>query len=132
MMHLNCGRLSHRIRILVAAFVLGAVPHTSLSCDATEARSSTLSDDESLDDRARRSVATDESEPQSTGETLFRQRCAKCHDGIPGIPTRMMLAKLSKDYLVDALTKGLMIDQAIGLSDSEIDALAGYVSGEGR
>jgi mono/diheme cytochrome c family protein len=70
--------------------------------------------------------------PQDS-KALFRERCAKCHDaGIPGIPTPNVLAGFSKKYVVDALTNGLMADQALGLTDCEIDALAEYVSGEAR
>ena len=65
------------------------------------------------------------------GEALFRERCSKCHDaGTPGIPTRDKMAELSKADVLDVLTNGLMVDQVIGFSKAEIDALAGYVSGE--
>jgi mono/diheme cytochrome c family protein len=97
-----------------------------------EPGSSPMVDGEALEGRAQCTSAVAEPGPQC-GEALFRQRCAKCHDaGVPGIPTKQNMAKFPKDYLIDVLTKGLMMDQAIGLSDSEIDALAAYVSEEGR
>ncbi len=130
MMYPIWRRHSHRTPIVLAALVLAAVPYTGMGCDGTEVRLGSPLDDDSASDRDQRSEATVESEPLSAGAALFEQRCAKCHDVVPGIPTREMMAKFSKDYVIDALTKGLMIDQAIGLSDSEIEALARYVSGE--
>lgn len=130
MMYPIWRRHSHRTPILVTALVLAAVPYTGMGCDGTEVRLGSPLDYDSVSGRDQRSKATVESEALSAGAALYQQRCAKCHDVVPGIPTREMMAKFSKDYVIDALTKGLMIDQAIGLSDSEIEALARYVSGE--
>jgi mono/diheme cytochrome c family protein len=67
------------------------------------------------------------------GKGLFQERCAVCHDGgIPGIPTREKLGSLSSDYVVNALTNGLMFEQSYGLSADQIQAIADYVANPGN
>lgn len=62
------------------------------------------------------------------GETLFKQRCAACHDHPQGnIPPRSRLESRSRAYIVDTLTHGAMRAQAAGLSTNDIDAVAGYL-----
>lgn len=59
------------------------------------------------------------------GETLYRQRCAMCHDDPRGsIPPRQWLASLPRAAIVDALARGAMRAQAAGLSAGDIDAIA--------
>lgn len=66
---------------------------------------------------------------EGEGESLFEERCAVCHDSsIPGIPAREKLASLSPDYIINALSDGLMFEQAYGLSDEQIREIAEYVS----
>lgn len=67
------------------------------------------------------------------GEALFQERCAVCHDGgIPGVPTREALKSLSLDYIVSALTDGLMFEQGYGLSADQIRSIASYVATQGN
>lgn len=62
------------------------------------------------------------------GESLFRQRCAVCHDHPQGnIPPRALLESRSRAYLVDTLTHGVMRAQATGLSANDINAIAAYL-----
>lgn len=63
------------------------------------------------------------------GATLYARRCAACHDHPQGnIPPRALIAGRSRDAIVDVLTHGAMRAQAAGLSKSDIEAIAGYVS----
>jgi polyvinyl alcohol dehydrogenase (cytochrome) len=73
--------------------------------------------------------STEDGNVPGEGEGLFQERCAVCHDGgIPGIPTRETLGSLSSDYVVTALTDGLMFEQAYGLSSDQIRSIADYVT----
>jgi polyvinyl alcohol dehydrogenase (cytochrome) len=65
---------------------------------------------------------------QSTGRLIYQQRCALCHDHPQDrIPPKEVLGTRKHDYIVRALTTGLMQMQASGLSAAEIDAVAAYV-----
>ena len=62
------------------------------------------------------------------GETIYRQRCAACHDHPQGnIPPRALLARRSHSYIVDVLTHGAMRPQAAGLGPRDIEAVARYM-----
>lgn len=59
---------------------------------------------------------------------IYEQRCAACHDYAQGnIPPRALIAARSHDHLVAALTHGTMRQQAAGLNDHDIDAVARYL-----
>jgi type 1 glutamine amidotransferase/cytochrome c5 len=63
-----------------------------------------------------------------SGETLYAQRCAACHDHPQGnIPSRERIAKRSHEYIVEVLGRGAMRPYAEGLSDADIDAVARYL-----
>ncbi len=60
------------------------------------------------------------------GATLYRQRCAMCHDHPQGnIPPRAWIATRPRAEIVEALTRGVMRAQAAGLGPHDIDAIAG-------
>ncbi|HEY5971157.1 MAG TPA: ThuA domain-containing protein [Pseudoxanthomonas sp.] len=62
------------------------------------------------------------------GETIYRQRCAACHDHPQGnIPPRALIARRSHSYIVDTLSNGAMRPQAAGLGPGDIDAVARYL-----
>jgi len=64
----------------------------------------------------------------STGQQIYQQRCAICHDHPQDrIPPKELLGTRKHDYIVRALTTGLMQMQASGLSAAEIDAVAAYL-----
>ena len=61
---------------------------------------------------------------------LFDRRCAGCH-AIPATraPGRVSLGAMSPEFIVDALTNGLMKAQGSGLTPEERTALAEYLTG---
>jgi polyvinyl alcohol dehydrogenase (cytochrome) len=67
------------------------------------------------------------------GQAVYQQRCAVCHDHPQErIPPKSLLGTRTHDFIVNALTKGLMQGQATGLSSAEIDAVATYIISEYR
>ncbi len=73
---------------------------------------------------ARKQVATEES-----GEALYRQDCASCHDaGISRAPSRGALGQMSRESIRLALTSGSMAQQGANLSPAQIDALTHFLS----
>ena len=80
---------------------------------------------------SRVSVANNESPiPGSLrdGRSLYEQRCAQCHDQAQGsIPPRELIAKHSRQHIVDMLTRGPMRPFVEGLGVDEIEAIAGYL-----
>src|ERR1700704_4762844 len=67
-------------------------------------------------------------EGRNTGQHIYQQRCAVCHDHPQDrIPPKEVLGTRKHDYIVRALTTGLMQMQASGLSAAEIDAVAAYL-----
>ena len=65
------------------------------------------------------------------GATLYREKCAMCHDNAQDrIPPRFILARRSADEVIFALTEGSMKQQVGGLSDTEIRAIAVFITGK--
>ena len=65
------------------------------------------------------------------GEALFKQRCAGCHEGgVPKAPNREALKQMSPENVRFALLKGSMSLQGLGLSSTQIGALAEYLTGK--
>ena len=66
--------------------------------------------------------------PQGTtqdGESLYAERCAKCHEsGVPRAANREGLRRLSPDTIRLALTTGSMRTQGAELTPAQIDSLA--------
>jgi type 1 glutamine amidotransferase/outer membrane protein assembly factor BamB len=60
------------------------------------------------------------------GATIYRQRCAMCHDHPQGnIPPRSWIASRPHEEVIQALTQGVMRAQAAGLTSQDIEAVAG-------
>jgi type 1 glutamine amidotransferase/outer membrane protein assembly factor BamB len=60
------------------------------------------------------------------GDTIYRQRCAMCHDHPQGnIPPRAWIASRPRAEIIEALTHGVMRAQAAGLGPQDIQAVAG-------
>src|SRR5438309_5147632 len=65
---------------------------------------------------------------QVSGEALYRQRCAICHDsGNPRIPSRDELKKLSVTRILRVLDFGEMQNVASKLRQDEREAVASYL-----
>ena len=63
---------------------------------------------------------------------LFEQRCAQCHGAGAAerrAPDRKMLAELTPERILDALTSGSMVANATGISDTQKRYLAEFLSG---
>jgi hypothetical protein len=62
------------------------------------------------------------------GGSIFRQRCAACHDNPQGnIPPHGLIATYPRERIVEALSRGAMRAQAQGLSAEQIDSVARYL-----
>ncbi len=67
---------------------------------------------------------------EATGESLYSQNCAVCHDAPTDIrtPPRAALASYTANSIVHALTQGIMQPQGAALNEAETIVLAEYLS----
>jgi polyvinyl alcohol dehydrogenase (cytochrome) len=66
------------------------------------------------------------------GETLFKTRCASCHDpAVDRAPPKVALTRHFPDDLAATLKTGVMQPMAAGLSDADINSIAAYLSSDG-
>lgn len=66
--------------------------------------------------------------PAAMGEKVYAERCAQCHEGgVPKAPHKMFLQLMAPDVIHDALTGGVMQQQAAGLSAAEMRAVADHL-----
>ncbi len=66
------------------------------------------------------------------GESLFKARCASCHDpAIERAPPKVALARRFPDDIATTLKTGVMQPMATGLSDEDIHAIATYLGADG-
>jgi polyvinyl alcohol dehydrogenase (cytochrome) len=66
------------------------------------------------------------------GETLFKARCASCHDpAVERAPPKAALARRFPDDIATTLKTGFMQPMAAGMSDEDIHAVATYLSADG-
>jgi mono/diheme cytochrome c family protein len=78
---------------------------------------------------AGRAPAVGKSDPIAVGRTIFRARCAACHESRqPGTPSRADLAKLPQAQIVDILLRGVMRPMANGLSGQDANNVAQFVT----
>ena len=62
-------------------------------------------------------------------ETLYRDFCSTCHDGEnTGAPSREALEMLSSSQIIDAMTRGVMAQQAARLPGFDKEILARYLA----
>jgi polyvinyl alcohol dehydrogenase (cytochrome) len=62
------------------------------------------------------------------GDTVYRQRCATCHDaGVSRAPTRDALSALTPDAIRAALTNGSMRAQGADLAPAQLEAVARFL-----
>jgi polyvinyl alcohol dehydrogenase (cytochrome) len=75
-------------------------------------------------------AAAQETAALPDGATLYRQKCAMCHEQpVERAPSRSALAARSPETLIAALTSGAMKHQATGLSADQIRSVAVYLTG---
>jgi polyvinyl alcohol dehydrogenase (cytochrome) len=66
------------------------------------------------------------------GATLFKARCASCHDpAIERAPSKIALARRFPDDIATALKTGVMQPMAADMSDEDIHAVATYLGADG-
>src|SRR5437016_1057535 len=66
----------------------------------------------------------------TAGASLYRQRCAACHDNPQGrIPPLQAIKALPRAEMVRAMTSGSMKEQAAGLDQPGIAAIADFLGG---
>lgn len=71
----------------------------------------------------------DDSERLSHGQEIYNARCALCHSAdMAGVPPLETIASFSEDRITQSLRDGLMQVQAAGLSDADIEAVAGFLT----
>ena len=67
------------------------------------------------------------------GRSVYEQRCAMCHSNKQsGAPAQETLTQLLPAKIVDVLVNGRMQDMAAGLGDEEIQAVAAYLTSNGK
>ena len=65
---------------------------------------------------------------QVSGEAIYKQRCAACHDsGSPRVPPRAELQKFSASRILRAMDFGVMNNIATKLRQDEREAVATYL-----
>src|SRR3569623_3764297 len=66
------------------------------------------------------------------GASLYKERCATCHDAPQGhVPSISSIKAMSGEAIYAALTTGAMKERAAGLSTTDIFALIGYIAPAG-
>ena len=70
--------------------------------------------------------------PQVSGEAIYRQRCASCHELVDGrIPPRSALQQMTAARILRTLDFGIMISVAYPLRRDEREAVAAYLGRPG-
>jgi polyvinyl alcohol dehydrogenase (cytochrome) len=63
------------------------------------------------------------------GARLYQERCATCHDqSVERMPSRAALREFAPEYIITAITTGVMRVQGSGLSSEQMRALAEFLS----
>jgi polyvinyl alcohol dehydrogenase (cytochrome) len=104
---------------MVGPVLLGSMTHGALAQPVPEQRATTPS-------------AAAAAAVVAHGETLFKARCASCHDpAVDRAPPKVSLTRHFPDDLAATLKTGIMQPMAVGLSDADIDSIAAYLSADG-
>src|SRR4029434_5547660 len=65
------------------------------------------------------------------GESIYKQRCAMCHDSPQDrVPPLFLIRRRSAENVIQTLTDGAMKQQATGLNADQIRNLAIYLTGK--
>ncbi len=63
------------------------------------------------------------------GETLYKQKCASCHDNPSGrIPPKATIANNTPTFLASTLIEGAMRPMAVGMAPHDVASVAAYLS----
>ncbi len=82
------------------------------------------------DDMLARSMGLLTSEEFKAGETLYRQRCAGCHEGgAPRAPSRFVLQQMRPEHVRQVLTDGVMQAQGSSLNDQQKTDVSEFLAG---
>jgi len=69
------------------------------------------------------------SDAKASGEAIYRERCASCHEGqVARAPVRAALAQMPQESIRDVLTTGSMRQQGANLDAAQIEAVSAYLS----
>lgn len=110
---------------LYAAALL-AVPDTALTAEYAPVDGGIA---EAVDKAAAIAQAAAREDAPPYAETLYRNFCASCHDGEnTGAPGREALEMLSSSQIIDAMTRGVMAQQAVRLPGFDKEILATYLA----
>ena len=75
-------------------------------------------------------VDTADGDSSQTGAALFEQHCQHCHDGsVPKAPHVISFNMMSTRSIIDAMTEGVMRQQAAQLTQDQRRDVAEYLSG---
>lgn len=120
------GGSLRRIAAPLMALLFGAVAVTGLkaAADGQAGSNRTKSSDEFV---ARKGAKIDpETHP---GRQLFLENCASCHSGgVPKAPAVVWLEMMAPDAILSAMRGGVMAQQAAGLSRTQQDQIAEYLT----
>ncbi len=76
-----------------------------------------------------RASAQDGDAEKKTGEAVYRQHCASCHEGqIARAPNRAAIEKMFQEDIQDALAYGAMKEQGASLTATQIVDVSSYLS----
>ena len=65
----------------------------------------------------------------AVGETLYRQKCASCHDAPVGrTPGKALIASNTPTFIMSALLEGVMRPMAAGMTPRDMASVAAYLS----
>ena len=68
---------------------------------------------------------------QPAGQAAFERACATCHEGaVPKAPHKDMIALMTPEAILNALTDGIMQNEAAVLNEIEKIAVAEYLAGQ--
>jgi polyvinyl alcohol dehydrogenase (cytochrome) len=82
------------------------------------------------DDMLARSIGLASSKEFAAGQTLYRQRCAGCHEGgAARAPSRFVLSQMRPEHVRQVLTDGVMQAQGSGLSDQQKTDVSEFLAG---
>lgn len=82
------------------------------------------------DDMLNRAVGLVSSPEFAAGETIYRQRCAGCHDGgAARAPSRFVLSQMRPGHIREVLSTGVMRGQGSGLSDQQKTDVSEFLAG---
>jgi polyvinyl alcohol dehydrogenase (cytochrome) len=71
-----------------------------------------------------------QNQAQDDSQSVYKARCAQCHDGEKPFPTREGMKDMAPDYVLQVMTAGPMQPMALGLTSAQKLSLAEFLSGK--